>query len=52
MPLKINSLNLPDPDSPTKKVGGDLTKEFVTVKHRWPMLSLGNTYNEQELLDF
>ncbi len=41
-----------DPDSPTQKVGGDLTKEFVTVQHRWPMLSLGNTYNEQELLDF
>jgi DNA ligase (NAD+) len=41
-----------DPDSPTKRVGGDITKEFVTVRHRWPMLSLGNTYNEQELLDF
>lgn len=41
-----------DPDSPTQKVGGDITKEFVTVKHRWPMLSLGNTYNEQELIDF
>ncbi len=41
-----------DADSPTQKVGGDITKEFVTVKHRWPMLSLGNTYNEQELLDF
>ncbi|WP_413666268.1 NAD-dependent DNA ligase LigA [Mucilaginibacter sp. Mucisp86] len=41
-----------DPDSPTQKVGGDITKEFVTVRHRWPMLSLGNTYNEQELLDF
>jgi DNA ligase (NAD+) len=41
-----------DPDSPTQKVGGDITKEFITVKHRWPMLSLGNTYNEQELLDF
>jgi DNA ligase (NAD+) len=41
-----------DPDSPTQQVGGDITKEFVTVKHRWPMLSLGNTYNEQELLDF
>src|ERR1700749_3129100 len=27
-----------DPDSPTQKVGGDITKEFVTVKHRWPML--------------
>jgi DNA ligase (NAD+) len=41
-----------DPDSPTQKVGGYITKEFQTVKHRWPMLSLGNTYNEQELLDF
>ncbi|MGN6397624.1 MAG: NAD-dependent DNA ligase LigA [Mucilaginibacter sp.] len=41
-----------DPDSPTQKVGGDVTKDFVTVRHRWPMLSLGNTYNEQELLDF
>ena len=41
-----------DPDSPTQKVGGDITREFVTIKHKWPMLSLGNTYNEQELLDF
>ncbi len=41
-----------DPDSPTQKVGGFITKEFQTVKHRWPMLSLGNTYNEQDLLDF
>jgi DNA ligase (NAD+) len=43
---------LADPDSPTQKVGGEVTKEFTTVRHRWPMLSLGNTYNEQELLDF
>jgi DNA ligase (NAD+) len=41
-----------DEDSPTQRVGGFVTKEFKTVKHRWPMLSLGNTYNEQELLDF
>lgn len=41
-----------DPDSPTQKVGGEVTKEFVTVRHRWPMQSLGNTYNAQELLDF
>jgi DNA ligase (NAD+) len=33
-------------------VGGEVTKEFVTVRHRWPMLSLGNTYNEQELVEF
>jgi DNA ligase (NAD+) len=39
-------------DSPTQKVGGFITKEFKTVRHKWPMLSLGNTYNEQELLDF
>jgi len=41
-----------DPDSITRKVDGYITKEFVTVRHKWPMLSLGNTYNEQELLDF
>lgn len=41
-----------DPNSPTQKVGGEITKEFQTVKHQWPMLSLGNTYNEQDLLDF
>ncbi|HZY36697.1 MAG TPA: NAD-dependent DNA ligase LigA [Mucilaginibacter sp.] len=41
-----------DPDSPTQQVAGYITKEFVTVKHKWPMLSLGNTYSEQELLDF
>ena len=41
-----------DPESPTQKVGGDITKEFNTVKHKWPMLSLGNTYNEQDLKDF
>jgi DNA ligase (NAD+) len=41
-----------DPNSPSQKVGGDLTKLFTTVKHKWPMLSLGNTYNEQDLRDF
>jgi DNA ligase (NAD+) len=41
-----------DPESPTIKVGGYITKEFETVKHKWPMLSLGNTYNEQDLKDF
>jgi len=41
-----------NPDSPTQKVGGEITKEFQTVKHRWPMLSLGNTYNEQDLREF
>lgn len=41
-----------DPNSPTQKVGGDITHKFNTIAHRWPMLSLGNTYNEQELRDF
>jgi DNA ligase (NAD+) len=41
-----------DPNSPTLKVGGDITKNFTTVPHRWPMLSLGNTYNEPDLRDF
>jgi DNA ligase (NAD+) len=41
-----------DPESPTVKVGGYITKEFETVRHKWPMLSLGNTYNEQDLKEF
>ena len=40
------------PDSPTQRVGGDLTKEFKTVKHRYPMLSLSNSYNIEEVKDF
>lgn len=39
-------------DSPTKKVGGAPIDGFVTVKHQRPMLSLANTYNEQELREF
>lgn len=39
-------------DSPTYRVGGTITKEFQTVEHRYPMLSLSNTYNEQELIDW
>lgn len=41
-----------DLESPTQKVGGDITKEFRVIKHKWPMLSLSNTYNEQDLRDF
>ena len=44
--------NLVHPNSPTRKVGGGITKEFVQVKHKYPMLSLGNTYSEQELQEF
>ena len=41
-----------DPDSPTQRVGSDLSKEFEQVQHRYPMLSLGNTYSEEEVRDF
>ena len=39
-------------NSPSQRVGGQITKEFITVKHKSPMLSLGNTYSEEDLLDF
>ncbi|HKR06617.1 MAG TPA: NAD-dependent DNA ligase LigA, partial [Bacteroidia bacterium] len=39
-------------DSPTQRVGGEITKEFKTVKHKYPMMSLGNTYSEDELKEF
>jgi len=39
-------------DSPTRKVGSDLTREFRQYEHRYPMLSLGNTYDFEELRDF
>ena len=41
-----------DPNSPTQRVGSDLTSEFRTVRHRFPMLSLGNTYSLDELHEF
>ena len=41
-----------DPYSPTQRVGSDLSKEFEQVVHRYPMLSLGNTYSEDEVKDF
>jgi len=41
-----------DPNSPTLQVGGNITKSFNTVPHSSRMLSLGNTYNKEELQDF
>ena len=41
-----------DPNSPSVRVGSDLTAEFQTVRHRYPMLSLGNTYSLDELHEF
>ena len=43
---------LSDPNSPTVRVGSDISNHFVKAKHKYPMLSLGNTYNIQELQDF
>ena len=41
-----------DNNSPTKRVGSDLNQEFRQVEHRYPMLSLSNTYSEQEVADW
>lgn len=41
-----------DPHSPTQRVGSDLTKNFDQVVHKYPMLSLGNTYSKEEVRDF
>lgn len=41
-----------DPNSPTHRVGSDLSKEFEQVVHKYPMLSLGNTYSEADVRDF
>jgi len=40
------------PNSPTQRVGGEITRQFETVYHTYPMLSLDNTYSEGELRDF
>mgnify|MGYP001501326017 CR=1 FL=1 len=39
-------------DSPTKRVGGTITKNFTTVKHKYRMLSLGNSYSKEDMVDF
>lgn len=41
-----------DPHSPTQRVGSDLSKEFEQVEHKYPMLSLGNTYSEADIREF
>lgn len=40
------------PDSPTQRVGGTITREFESIAHTYPMLSLGNTYSAEELREF
>lgn len=43
---------LADPNSPTQRVGSDLNQEFKQVAHHYPMLSLANTYNQEEVRDW
>ncbi len=50
--LEAENPELKLPDSPTLRVGGTINKEFASIVHKYPMLSLGNTYSEQELIDF
>ena len=50
--LELENPDLITPDSPTQRVGKDLTKDFKPVSHKVPMLSLANTYSEEELIDF
>lgn len=41
-----------DPSSPSQRVGSDISREFIQVRHKYPMLSLGNTYSREDLTDF
>ena len=50
--LESRHPELSDPNSPTQRVGSDLSKGFRQAAHRYPMLSLDNTYSEQEVRDF
>ena len=50
--LEARHPELADPNSPTQRVGSDLSNDFPTFEHRRPMLSLANTYNRQDVADF
>ena len=50
--LEARHPEMADPDSPTQRVGSDISTEFKQVTHKYPMLSLSNTYNEQDVADF
>ena len=47
--LENNNPEFYDKNSPTQRVGGEVTKSFETIKHRFPMYSLSNTYSRKEL---
>ena len=50
--LEARHPEMADPDSPTQRVGSDISTEFKQVAHKYPMFSLANTYNEQDVADF
>ena len=50
--LEIKYPEIYDANSPTKRVGGDITKTFETVPHKYPMLSLSNSYSKDDIADF
>ena len=50
--LEMRFPEFADPLSPSQRVGGEITKDFPTVHHKHPMLSLSNTYSTEELLEF
>ena len=50
--LELFHPELDDPNSPTRRVGSDISKEFAQIAHRYPMLSLGNTYSEADVREF
>ena len=50
--LEARHPEMDDPNSPTQRVGSDLQKEFRQVPHKYPMLSLSNTYSEQDVRDW
>lgn len=50
--LEARHPEMADSNSPTQRVGSDISTEFRQVAHRYPMLSLANTYNEQDVADF
>ena len=50
--LEAANPDMYDPNSPTLRVGSDITKEFRQVQHKYPMLSLGNTYSKEEVSEF
>jgi DNA ligase (NAD+) len=50
--LELKHPQFNDNNSPTKRVGGEVTKSFNSVKHKYPMLSLSNSYSKEDIIEF